>query len=669
MNKFFYLRLALQNIRRNRRFYYPYLLTGTLTVAMFYNLIFTSTNPSIRADSASLATILALGTIVVGLFAIIFLLYTNSFLMKRRQKELGLYNILGMEKRHIGRIMLWETVFTCLFTILAGLLLGILMSKLLMLLIFKLLFFTVHYGFLISPLAIIITALLFCGIYFLALCHNLIAVRRAKPIELLHGGNAGEREPKAKWPLVLIGIITLGAGYAIAIITKQPLQALMLFFVAVVLVIIGTYCLFTAGSIALLKLLKRNKKYYYQTRHFTGVSGMLYRMKQNAVGLSNICILCTMVLVTISTTVCLYIGTEDSLESRYASDIELGINMQGSLTADTSPLHQDILDIVAKHGLTVEKEMDYTGSSIAVSHNGSDFYLRNENYSPGIVQLLTAQEYERLTGVPCPLSKGEVMLCSLNTDDRWDAITIDGEEYRVATTLESVPISGEYMAYMVDSYCLIVPDNETYLAILGGEDENAAARIVWTLALDLSGTEDEKLDCYHDIQSLAGENYYEEGTNAEDEGEEQGYYLSTYSSRQAAREDFYSLYGGLLFLGIFLGLLFLMATVLIIYYKQVSEGYEDKERFEIMQKVGMSHGEVRATIRSQILIVFFLPLAAAFLHLAMAFPMISRLLVVLNLRNVALFATCTLATIAVFALVYAGVYALTARTYYKIVES
>ena len=323
MGKLFFPKTDAVNLVRNRRFFYPYLLTGLLTAAMFYNIAFLNWHKELRnmPGGSTIPSIMSLGMIVVALFAVIFLLYTNSFLIKRRHKEIGLYNILGLSKRHIALVLFWETVYTCLITIVGGLILGILLSKLMLLLLYKILFFEVAFGFSVSPVAMAVTAVLFGAIYLAALGRNLLHVSLSKPVELLRGGSVGEKEPKTKALLTVLGLGTLGAGYYIAITTTSPLDALMLFFLAVILVIIGTYCLFVAGSIAFLKALKKRKSYYYQAKHFIGVSGMLYRMKQNAVGLANICILSTMVLVRISTCLCMYLGVDDALDTMYPHEI------------------------------------------------------------------------------------------------------------------------------------------------------------------------------------------------------------------------------------------------------------------------------------------------------------------------------------------------------------
>lgn len=675
MRSSMYPKLALQNIGKNRRFYFPYLLTGLLTVAMFYNLLFISASRDINKmpGATSLKFILVLGSIVVGIFAVIFLIYTNSFLIKRRHREIGLYNILGMEKKHIAKILCWEMLFTCLITIPAGLLFGILLSKLLLLLLFRMLFFEVHFGFSVEPSSIIITSVLFSAIYVIALIGNLIKVKLSNPIELIRAGQVGEKEPKTKWLITIIGILTLGAGYTIALVTESPLDALLLFFVAVILVIIGTYCLFTAGSIALLKLLRKNKNFYFKAKHFTSVSGMMYRMKQNAVGLANICILSTMVLVMISTTVCLYIGVEDALQYRYPNDIFFSVNLDHPITPDK--VRSIVLKEVEKSGMIPETLFDYTNLSFTVESNGSVLVPHNMNFSAGAVfiTVLTADEYEKLTGVATSLDKGQVIACGLTRPFNWDSVTLLDNEYRIVQWIDDFPYSdGTYNAYVMDAFVFVVPDiqdlENLYAAQLNAYGDFASS-YTWSIGIDLDGSNEDIRNCFTNMLSSLSEQKPFKYSYVDRSGDEiTGEYKIYYSlCRQAASEEFYSLYGCLLFLGLFLGVLFLMATVLIIYYKQISEGYEDKERYEIMQKIGMSRDEVKKSISSQILTVFFLPLAGAIIHLAAAFKMITKLMIVFNLTNILLFALCSIGTILVFALVYAIVYTLTARTYYKIV--
>ena len=664
MGKLFFPKMAAGNLVRNRRFEFPYLLTGLITVAMFYNMTFLTFHEELKnmPGGATIPTIMNLGTMVVGLFAVIFLLYTNTFLMKRRHKEIGLYNILGMSKRHIAVVMLWETVYTCLITVVGGLLLGILLSKLMLLLLYKILFFSVSFGFMVSWKSVGITAVLFVAIYLVALLLNLLHVHLSKPVELLKGGSVGEKEPKTKVLLAILGVVTLGAGYYIAITTESPLEALMLFFMAVILVIIGTYCLFTAGSIAFLKAMKKRKNYYYQAKHFIGISGMLYRMKQNAVGLANICILSTMVLVMISTCVCLYIGTGDALNAMYPHDIIYSQSWQDSGNRSKEEVRVQIQEALDKAGmepthvqevdqLTTVNSMPEEATLGGVDPNADVMDLSNTVTT----LVVTAEGYRQMTGNTLNLAPGEAAIYTTESQGEWEQISFLGLSFSIKTWLPEAP------AITVEGYSeryifLVVADDAAMEAVYqqqmldGG---GLASNIYWEYSLDFDGvSKEEMLQLYQTLRSSV----------LSDTGD------NTLSCRDAQEVDFYSLYGSLLFLGLFLGALFLMATVLIIYYKQISEGYEDKERFAIMEKVGMSQQQVRTAIRSQVRMVFFLPLLGAIIHLAASFKMISKLMAALGLQNIPLFALCCAGTVAAFAVGYFIIYHLTARTYYKIVR-
>ena len=664
MGKLFFPKMAAGNLVRNRRFEFPYLLTGLITVAMFHNMTFLTFHEELKnmPGGATIPTIMNLGTMVVGLFAVIFLLYTNTFLMKRRHKEIGLYNILGMSKRHIAVVMLWETVYTCLITVVGGLLLGILLSKLMLLLLYKILFFSVSFGFMVSWKSVGITAVLFVAIYLVALLLNLLHVHLSKPVELLKGGSVGEKEPKTKVLLAILGVVTLGAGYYIAITTESPLEALMLFFLAVILVIIGTYCLFTAGSIAFLKAMKKRKNYYYQAKHFIGISGMLYRMKQNAVGLANICILSTMVLVMISTCVCLYIGTGDALNAMYPHDIIYSQSWQDSGNRSKEEVRVQIQEALDKAGMepTHVQEVDQLTT---VNSMPEEATLGGVDPNAGVMDLsntvttlvVTAEGYRQMTGNTLNLAPGEAAIYTTESQGEWEQISFLGLSFSIKTWLPEAP------AITVEGYSeryifLVVADDAAMEAVYqqqmldGG---GLASNIYWEYSLDFDGvSKEEMLQLYQTLRSSV----------LSDTGD------NTLSCRDAQEVDFYSLYGSFLFLGLFLGALFLMATVLIIYYKQISEGYEDKERFAIMEKVGMSQQQVRTAIRSQVRMVFFLPLLGAIIHLAASFKMISKLMAALGLQNIPLFALCCAGTVAAFAVGYFIIYHLTARTYYKIVR-
>jgi putative ABC transport system permease protein len=658
MNRFYYLKLAVNNLKKNAQTYIPYLLTCICTIMMFYNMRFLVVAKDIGtlSDSQSLRAVLAFAAGVIAIFSVIFLFYTNSFLIKRRKKEFGLFNILGMEKKHIAKIMFWESLFTAVASIGVGLAAGILLSKLMILLLFKIISFKVTFGFEIPIAAVIYTMILFGGIFVLNLIYNVLQVYRSKPIELLQGGNVGEKEPKANWLMAIIGVVTLGIGYYIALTTESPLAALSLFFVAVALVMIGTYCLFTAGSIALLKLLRRNKRYYYQLKHFVPVSGMIYRMKQNAAGLANICILSTAVIVMLTTTVSMYVGIEDVLRTRYPRNVIVSAHN----VSDEQAIKLDA--VVEKQaleaGLIPKDVIRYRSMSFVTQQNGASFIVSHSgNFAASnlaMVICLTTDEYNRMENKSVSLDSGEVLLYTLRGDLPGDTINFNGFELSIKDRLSSLETEGKMSALLANSYYLIVDDLDTikqiYNSISGSQGD--MGELSYYYAFDVDSDKDTQVSHVNNLQKAVKElniEGYVEGAESE-------------------REVFYSLYGGLLFIGIFLGLLFIMATVLIIYYKQVAEGYDDRQRFEIMQKVGMSRAEVKQAIKSQVLTVFFLPLVTAVIHIAFAFKVITKMLEVLNLTNVQLYAGCTVATILVFAFFYVIVYGLTARTYYRIVS-
>ena len=667
MSRGFYLRLALQNMKKNKRTCLPYLITCTCSVMMYYFMSFLTLNPGMAEmpQSRNVIFIMELGTRVIAIFSLIFLFYTNSFLMKRRKKELGLYNILGMEKKHIGRVLIWETLINALCSLVLGVVLGILGSKLIFLILLKLLSFPVPLGFYISVKSIGNALVLFGIIFFLSCLNNLRQIHTANPVELLKGGSIGEKEPKTRWLLAILGILCLGGGYWIAVTTKSVMEALLLFFLAVILVMAGTYFLFIAVSVAVLKALRRCKGFYYKTRYFTAVSGMIYRMKQNAVGLANICILSTGVLLMISTTVSLYIGREEIIMGRFPQEVSISahhIELQ-----EWEELQKETENVLQKWDLEQENPLFWRDVQIAVMLQGDQMICISEDdedkmLAAGMekiagVAFIPLEDYNACMGENRSLEPGQVLLFtnSKGLDDRKELV-IDEQRWEVAEELSEFFAEKKVGNPMLSSYYIVVDSVQTMERI--AEEKPTLGGLIYQKSYDLSG--DPKV--FEQAENEMSDRAAELSSQSE-----HAYYVQV-GGRTQNRANFNSTYGGLFFLGIFLGLLFLMATVLIIYYKQVSEGYEDRQRFEIMQKVGMSKQEVRRSISSQILIVFFLPLLTAMVHIGFAFPLMRRLLSMMNLYNTTLFAVCTMVTIGYFALVYAVIYALTARTYYRIVN-
>ena len=661
MTRHLYLRLAVGNIKNNRRFYFPFLLTAILTVACFFIMMSTSQSPTLPGGETT-RIVMYLGDIIVALFSVIFLYYTNSFLIKRRKKELGLYNILGLEKRHIAKVLCWETFLSGLISIGLGLGLGALLDRLMYLLLLNLLHFDVSMTYTFLPRVAILTGVLFAGVFVLLLLSNLVQVGRAKPIELLRGGQVGEKEPRVKWPLVVIGVLALGTGYYLAVTTESVVAALGVFFLAVLLVIIGTYCLFLAGSIAVLKLMKRNKGYYYKPRHFVSVSGMLYRMKQNAVGLANICILSTMVLVTVSTTVSLYGGVSDILERRYPYDLETHFY---NAAEPVKGYARTVLEQAAQEaGLEIEEMVNYETLTMTLTQDGNTLDAVLSTDLPGAyIQFLTVEGWEALTGQQLqPLGDHQVALC-VQEGSLGDQINLLGEDYTVTQRIEEPPANGSLAGYISNSYYIVVADHAALEHIQQAQAiaDNYSSDLNWELSASFSGTDEEKLEVIDAFrQRLATETLNLNGTS---------YPLDWFASvRQDNIQEAYGLYGGFLFLGILLGLLFLMATVLIIYYKQIIEGYDDRSRFQIMRQVGMSKKLISSSVRSQVLTMFLLPLGVAAVHLCFAFPLLTRVLKALALDNVMIFFWCTLVTFGAFVVVYVLVYLITARVYYHTVS-
>ena len=671
-------------MKSNRRFYLPYILTVIGTAAAFYIMAAIVSDPGSKELAAGtsngpmyVSMFMTLGMFVLGLFSCIFLLYTNSFLMKRRQKELGLYSVLGMSKTNIAGIMVFEALYIALIGIGGGLAAGILLTKLVSLALFRLMRLPVPFGFSVQPIAIIIVVLFFAGLILLTLLANLAKVGRSRPVELLRGGNVGEKEPKANWFLTIVGILFLGAGYAVAMLVDNPGMAVAVYFLAVFAVIIGTYCLFTSVSIAVLKALRRNKRYYYKAKHFISVSGMLYRMKRNAVGLANICILCTMVMVMVSGTLSLYLGSEEQVNVNCPSDVVVETTYYASSTEDHVYNEETGEETIEYHTPYDAAAMDawfedyFAGHKLTPSAaKAVEYYsftaVDSEDHV-SLVTAVTAETYAQLTGEAAPeLAPGEALAhvpSGYKFGDGLNFLDKDGNTLSIQFVGEAQLSSAQVELNTAilsqsedDDIVLVVPDTAALLELVAGQENGS---YVWRGQYDFDAS-DEALAAMVDDYFAA---------SSEGDGVDAGYYdVLRIDLRSEAEQEVYGLSGGFLFLGVFLGIVFLMATVLIIYYKQVSEGYEDNARFDIMRKVGLSEREARRAIRSQILTVFFMPILVAAIHIAFDFNLVVLLLRLFSLTNVKLTALCTLGTLLVFCAVYAVVYALTARSYYKIVR-
>ena len=671
MHKGIFSRLAKQNIRNNKSTYIPYIITCIFCIAMIYMMEFLRDCPTLdqavrQADEVRM--IVFTGEIVVEIFCIIFLIYSNSFLMKRRQKEIGLYNILGLERNHIGIVMFLETIITSIGSLAGGIAAGIIGSKLALLLLLKLLHIPSVLGFYISVKGIFTCLFMFGIIFLMILFLNLAKIHLSRPVELLRGNNTGEKEPVAKWLMALIGFICLGAGYYLAVTTESPIKAITIFLLAVILVMAGTYLLFTAGSIVILKFLRRRKSFYYRTGNFISISGMLYRMKQNAIGLASICILSTGVLLMISMTVSIYFGMNDIMLNRYPYDVDMSVT---SISEDECQTAIEAFEkAIADNKVPVEKSVEEIYLDIVCSKNGDQILIKPANTirnsdSVLVLSLLNQAEYERLTGISANLNDGEIFAWYPSAVQK-DSVTVDETEFTVKKWLDKNPLTCGEDA-VSDNAVLVVTDEdfkkfdemrtEMYKGVSSAP---AGENLTLHLGLDITGSETDKIDFGTPVMEVV-KDLKKNGGLSENS-------WITSGIRQQEYESYYADNGSLLFIGIFLGSLFLMGTAMIIYYKQISEGYEDQKRFEIMQKVGLSRREVRSSVRRQILMVFFLPLLMAMLHITMAFPMIRRMLLLFGMTNTKLFIGCTAGTVLIFAVVYGLIYLMTARSYYHIVE-
>lgn len=656
-----YRRLAWDGIRKNKQLYFPYLLTGSVMVMIFY-ILYAMTDATWMASvrgSGWAVYVMQLGSFVIGGFSLLFLFYTNSFLVRQRYKEFGLYNVLGMDKRNISRVLFWENLYVALITLLCGFLLGIAMSKAAELALMNLLHQPIDYKIRLSPKAMVMTVLVYGGIFLLLLLNSLIRVRRAKPLELIKTASMGERMPRLLWVEALAGVVLLGYAYYLAVTIQEPLSALTWFFIAVLLVILATYALFLAGSVVLCKLLKKNKKYYYKANHFVSVSSMMFRMRRNGAGLASICILLTTVLVMLVSTASLYIGEEGSILARYPDGITVSSRFDSWQTmSDNSPILEEAVRQAAgdapihsyrsaqTSGLLTETGLYWDADTYRKEHGTLHSYDQL-----GTVIALPLEDYNRMMGTQETLEDGECLLYCSRLRYSWDSFALEGgPTLHVKKMLTKCFDIGSAVADITPTVVLITKDSQGFLT-------GATGMFQWVCGFDVPETDREQaiaLKLSADLGKL-GESI-------------PGLQMSMVESREDNRSGFYELNGSLLFLGVMLSIVFLFAAVLIIYYKQLSEGYEDRSRFAIMRKVGMTRREIRASINSQMLTVFASPLLMAGLHLCFAFPFLWKILMLFGLLDKALVTWVALGCFLIFALAYALVYKLTSNTYYTIVS-
>lgn len=677
MSRSFYVKLAWTGIRKNKRLYLPYILTCVGMVMMFYIVCFLSVSPILATMPGGdvVLSMLQLGTWVVGFFALIFLFYTNSFLMRRRKKEFGLYNILGMGKRNLARILIWENLIIAFIAIAGGLIAGILFSKVAELGMVNILSADVSFSLTVDLRTIWSVLVLFSVIFLLIFLNSLRQIHLSKPIELLHSENVGEKPPRANWVLAVLGVLLLGGAYWLAVTIQDPVSALVWFFVAVLMVIAATYLLFIAGSVVLCKLLQKRKKYYYKPNHFVSVSSMVYRMKRNGAGLASICILCTMVLVMLSSTVCLYVGKEENLRTRYPRNI-----MVNAVVEDPAFLHSDAqmqlcekLEQTAREkGQQPENILNYAyvsfGACVKDSVIDTDLFYADASMSDfedlWQIFVFSIEDYNRIMNLQQTLSDGQVLMYTTKQEYTQSTVTIgDMAPLTVQQAAEGFIGNSIDAMQIFPSMFLFVSDFDSMAEMLtslpGASGENLA-ELEWFYGFDLSCDSQEQIEIYQSVENVLQQSGYPDSQTLS--------YVRCDSAAQD-RDYFFGLHGGFFFLGILLGIVFVFAAVLIMYYKQVSEGYEDQSRFDIMQKVGMTKREIRRSVNSQVLTVFFLPLITAGVHLAFAFPLVYKLLMLFGLINLKLLILVTVICYLIFALFYMLVYRITSGAYYSIASA
>lgn len=657
-----YARLAAQNIRKSRRLYVPYLLSGVCMVMIFYVLSALTGDPALLSMSggAQMAMLLSLGVVVMALFSTLFLLYTSSFLMKQRGRELSLYNMLGMSKRHIVCIVFFETLFCAVLCIGVGLALGVLTSKAFQLALLRLRGSPVSPDFTVAPSLLGTTALSFLAVFLLIFLRGAVSVLRSNPVELMRKSRAGEKPPRANALKALLGIAMLAAGYVLALRVRNALSAFTMFFIAVLLVIGGTFECFSSASVFFLRLLQGNKNYYYKPNHFISVSSMRYRMKRNGTSLAVICILSTMVLVILSCVTCLYAGTQDMLMTQYPRQIEITHKSDELPAADI--LSAPIERALAKEGLTPENVISYRSTGAAGRIDGDSILAeRDETFYADMdsiisITVIPLADYNAMCGTSYTLAPGEALATGSLLHRLNGGVTVFGDlTYTFAETDIPLPTDAQGDFDVVESLLLIVPDEDAFMAFYAAQNAaygKASSRISTTFAFD-TALDDAETSALGSRLAKA----------MQDEG------IDIYRKvREDDRADYEGLTAGFLFLGVMLSAAFLCATVLSMYYKQITEGYEDQARFDVMRKVGLSLRMIRQSINSQILTVFFLPLIVAGVHLAFAFPMLTKLLTAFGLFNTRLFVTTVLVSFGAFSLLYVLVYLITSRTYYRIVS-
>ncbi|MER2226868.1 MAG: ABC transporter permease [Carnobacterium sp.] len=651
MNRGFFSKLALRNLKSNKQIYLPYIFASIATVAMFYMMVALMGNKFVQTRNASLPMFFTVGAVVIGVFSFLFILYTNSFLIKRRKKEIGLYAILGMKKKHVSRILTIESLVTSSFSIIVGLILGHLLGELAFLVLNYVLKFGVKMSFPFTLNAVLITIGLFVLIFLVTLIYNITQVTFSNPIQLIKGKQTGEREPKSSIFLFILSLLLIGSGYYLSVTIDNPMDAIIYFLLAVLLVIVGTYFLFISGSIFILKALKKNKKLYYRPSPFISISGMLYRMKQNAAGLANITILATMVIVAVATTIAVFIGIQGTLDIRFPYENKITYYTEANLEEEFKEIQKE----------TEATGLEVTGTEIYTYYNLNPIVADNElilgetDYSANELfqaKIIVQEDYEKMTNQTIDLESDEILVYDLKDDYDFSTLLIGDATYQIKSKIEN-PIKMDKL--LSPNMILVVESKEVLQSIIDYNiqaseieyDVPMEAMISW----NTTGTQEQKKSY---SEKLADKLNSREG--------------SYFDSKELLSVELYDVNGGFLFLGIFLGLLFTFGAALITYFKQVSEGYDDREKFQIMQKVGLDKQTIRKTTRLQIIWMFLLPLVIAVIHVAFAFPIIQKLLLLFNVVDTTLIFWCFAGVIVGYSVIYGIIYQVTSKVYYSIVK-
>ena len=656
-------KLAISNLIKNRKLYYPFALSVILAVTisyLFYSLAFNPKIVDLRGASAIQFT-LQLGLVVVTLASAIIVLYANSFVMKNRSKELGVYGMLGLEKRHLIGMTFKELLIFGLVTVTAGIGIGALFDNLIFALLLKLAKMKVE---LVATFqwSVVLSILLVFGFIFLVIVFlNAVRIIRMDALQLSREKSKGEKKGRFLVLQTLVGLIALGSGYYLAQSVKDPISATLTFFIAVMLVIVATYLLFNAGITVFLQLLKKNKRYYYQPNNLISVSNLIFRMKKNAVGLATIAILSTMVLVTMSAATSIYNGSENMKKLMYPHDFDV----KGQ-HVEVEDLDKLLTQYASEKNLTISNKdvLNYASFGLS-SQEGTKltiFEKGQNNVMPKTVFLVFDQkDYEKMTGQKLNLTGNEVGLWARNDQLKGQkAFSLNNQDYTIKQEIQQDfamnHVSNQYVLLVSDYNYLVVPNLQNFLE----QYQDFAVYTQFYGGMDVTASQEEQLKLTDDFDAYV--NNFSHNLKSEDAMVYNG------TTKTDAIAQMNAFFGGILFIGIFLSIIFMVGTVLVIYYKQISEGYEDRERFVILQKVGLDQKQIKQTINKQVLTVFFLPVIFAFLHLAFAYHMLSLILKVIGVVDTAMMLSVTLSICGIFALIYVLIFMITSRSYRRIVQ-